>query len=40
MLVRALQSGAQPPRRTLIDLASYPSLEALSAKAKSAAVGK
>jgi ribose transport system substrate-binding protein len=40
MLVRALQSGAQPPRRTLIDLASYPSLEALSAKAKSATVGK
>jgi ABC-type sugar transport system substrate-binding protein len=31
MLVRALCTGAQPPLRTLIDLASYPPLEKLSA---------
>jgi ribose transport system substrate-binding protein len=34
MLVRTISTGAQPPRRTLIDLASYPTLENLSAKAK------
>lgn len=39
MLVRAMAGGTQPPLRTLIDLASYPSLEKLSAKRKHAAAG-
>jgi len=33
MLVQAVNTGTQAPRRTLIELASYPTLEALSAKA-------
>ena len=33
MLVRALEHGLQPPERTLIELKSYPSLEALAARA-------
>jgi ribose transport system substrate-binding protein len=37
MLVRALTSAAQPPLRTLIELASYPSIEKLSARGKRAA---
>ena len=39
MLVRAMAGGTQPPLRTLIDLASYPSLEKLSAKRKHATAG-
>jgi len=39
MLVRAINGGTPPPLRTLIDLASYPSLEKLSAKRKHAAAG-
>jgi hypothetical protein len=39
MLMRAMNDGTQPPLRTLIDLASYPALEDLSAKAKKAAAG-
>ncbi|MGA8312607.1 MAG: hypothetical protein WB755_21435 [Terriglobales bacterium] len=38
-LVRAMAGGTQPPLRTLIDMASYPSLEKLSAKRKHAAAG-
>ncbi|MBZ5668062.1 MAG: substrate-binding domain-containing protein [Acidobacteriia bacterium] len=34
MLVQAITTGTQPPIRTLIDLASYPSLEKLSASGK------
>jgi ribose transport system substrate-binding protein len=37
MLVRAISNGTQPPLRTLIDLASYPSLEKLSPSTKSKA---
>jgi ABC-type sugar transport system substrate-binding protein len=33
LLARALESGVQPPERTLIELKSYPSLEELSKKA-------
>ena len=33
MLAQALTTGEQPPECTLIDLKSYPSLEALSEKA-------
>jgi hypothetical protein len=40
ILVGASRGGAQPPLRTLIDLASYPSLEDLSAKWRKAAAGK
>lgn len=32
LLVQALDSGAQPPERTLIDLKSHPSLDSLSAR--------
>jgi ABC-type sugar transport system substrate-binding protein len=39
MLVRAMAGGTPPPLRTLIDLASYPSLEKLSVKRKHAAAG-
>ena len=39
MLVRAMAGGTQPPLRTLIDLASYPSLEKLSAKRKHTTAG-
>jgi hypothetical protein len=39
MLVRAIRDGAQPPLRTLIDLASYPALE-ISAKARKMAAGR
>ena len=39
MLVRAMAGGTQPPLRTLIDLASYPSPEKLSAKRKYATEG-
>jgi ribose transport system substrate-binding protein len=34
MLVRAIGAGAQPPRRTLIDLASYPPINNLSPQKK------
>jgi ribose transport system substrate-binding protein len=40
MLVRAVRDGAQPPLRTLIDLASYPSLERLAENARKAVAGK
>jgi ribose transport system substrate-binding protein len=40
MVIRALGNGAQPPLRTLIELASYPALEHLSAKARKAAAGR
>jgi ribose transport system substrate-binding protein len=40
MLAQALRTGTQPPIRTLIDLASYPALKDLSAKANRAAAGK
>ncbi len=40
MLVQAISDGTQPPLRTLIDLASYPALESLSARGKKAAVAK
>jgi ribose transport system substrate-binding protein len=39
MLVRAMAGVTQPPFCTLIDLASYPSLEKLSAKRKHATAG-
>ena len=39
MLVRAMAGGTPPPLRTLIDLASYPSLEKLSVKRKHATAG-
>lgn len=39
MLVRAMAGGTAPPLRTLIDLASYPSLEKLSVKRKHATAG-
>ena len=32
MLIQAIQGGSQPPERTLTELSSYPSLQALSAK--------
>jgi len=34
MVMKALESGIQPPERTLIELKSYPSLEKLSATIK------
>jgi hypothetical protein len=34
MLVKAIGTRAQPPRRTLIDLASYPPLEKLPVSRK------
>lgn len=40
MLVDALTKGTQPPPRTLIELASYPTLDVLSSKAKKAAIGQ
>jgi ribose transport system substrate-binding protein len=40
MLARAIREGAQPPLRTMIDLASYPPLEVLSSKRKKMAAGK
>jgi ribose transport system substrate-binding protein len=40
MLAQALTNGTQPRARTLIDLVSYPSLDALSARAKVAAAGR
>jgi ribose transport system substrate-binding protein len=40
MVIRALGNGAQPPLRTLIELASYPAIEHLSAKTIKAAAGK
>jgi ribose transport system substrate-binding protein len=40
LLVRAINNGAQPPLRTLIDLASYPALENLAAKGRKMAVGR
>jgi ribose transport system substrate-binding protein len=40
MLVQAFEKGSQPPARTLIELASYPSLEELAAKAKRMGVGR
>jgi hypothetical protein len=39
MLVQAFSSGKQPPLRTLIELASYPTLEDLLARAPSKARG-
>lgn len=39
MLVQAFESGKRPPVRTLIDLASYPELEELSARAGAKARG-
>jgi ribose transport system substrate-binding protein len=40
MVIRALGNGTQPPLRTLIELASYPAIEHLSAKTMKAAAGK
>jgi hypothetical protein len=34
MVVKALQTGVQPPPLTLVELKSYPALETLAMKAK------